>query len=81
MENDTEIVFHLFHIKEWAAERVALVLASSRDRTRFSRNLYNKNVNMTVILSKRQLSFSKNQLQIENSRFVKTCDEYVHGSE
>ena len=31
-----------------------------------------------TFLSKRQIFFSNKQLQIENSGFLKTCDEYVH---
>ena len=32
----------------------------------------------TTFLSKRQFFFSNKQSKIENSGFVKTCDEYVH---
>ena len=31
-----------------------------------------------ILIVKRHLFFSKNYLQLENSGFVKTCDEYVH---
>ena len=37
-----------------------------------------KNANINVFLTVNTIFFPKNQLQIENSGFVKTCDEHVH---
>ena len=36
-----------------------------------------QNANITVIFKEETIFFSKKQLQIKNSGFVKTCDEYV----